>query len=72
MAARSTQSPHLVNSHQAARLLAVPWRRLNNAEWRRRFSIPTIRVGGSLRFDVAELRQWLEQRREQNGGGDAA
>jgi hypothetical protein len=55
---------HLLDKHQASELLSVSPRRLGDPAWRRRFGVPAIRVGGSLRFDAAELRQWLEACRE--------
>ena len=64
--ARST-SPELVDKLEASRVLNVRPRRLASSAWRRQFGLPAIRVGGSLRFDLAELQQWLEDRREKTG-----
>jgi hypothetical protein len=69
MAARSTQ---LLDRHQASQFLNISHRRLSDPVWRRRFNLPTVKVGGSLRFDLGDLRQWLEARREKPGGGEAA
>jgi hypothetical protein len=69
MAARSTQ---LLDRHQASHLLNVSHRRLGDPAWRRRFNLPAVKVGGSLRFDPDALRQWLDARRENSGSGDAA
>jgi hypothetical protein len=69
MAARSTQ---LLDRHQASKLLNISHRRLSDPVWRRRFNLPTVKVGGSLRFDADELRHWLAGRHEKPGGGEAA
>jgi len=64
--------PELVDKLEASRVLKVPPRRLGSSAWRRHFGLPAIRVGGSIRFDLAELRLWLESRREKPDKGDVA
>ena len=54
----------LVDKVEAARLLGVSPRRLNDRAWRARYGLPALRVGGALRFVPRELQRWLEARRE--------
>ena len=54
----------LLDKTQASKFLQISPRLLEDPAWRARYAIPTIRVGGALRFDARELRQWLAQRRE--------
>jgi excisionase family DNA binding protein len=53
--------PELIDIEAAAELLSVSVRHV------RRFvaenTIPYLKIGGSLRFDKEELRNWIDQRR---------
>ena len=59
--------PQLLDTIQASQLLNVSARVLADRAWRARHNVPTVRVGGAVRFDMIALRRWLEGRREQHG-----
>ena len=50
--------PRLVTVQDAARLLAVSVSTLYGLVWQRR--IPFVKVGRALRFDLADLDQFIE------------
>ena len=55
---------HLLAPHELARVLnvSVSWVRTHAAPSAKN-RIPTKKVGGLLRFDLQEVRQWLDQQR---------
>jgi hypothetical protein len=57
----------LLTKRDTAALLRISPRRLTDPRWRQKFSLPTLKVGGSLRWNRAELLQWLERRRQGTG-----
>jgi excisionase family DNA binding protein len=65
------QQVELLTKREAARLLRVSTRTLSSFAWRARYGLPSVRVGGQVRFSAQELRQWLEARQRQFPG-DAA
>lgn len=64
MSDSGTLQLQLLDRQQAAQFLNISHRRLGDPAWRQRFHVPTIHVGGSLRFDRHELQRWLATRRE--------
>ncbi len=56
---------HLLAPHELARILnvSVSWVRTHAAPSAKN-RLPTKKVGGFLRFDLAEVRRWLEERGE--------
>jgi hypothetical protein len=63
-AATPQQPLELLTPRQAATIVGISHRRLGDPAWRRRFAFPAYHVGGSLRFDAADVRRWLAQQRE--------
>ena len=53
-----------LDKYQAAQFLNISHRRLGDRAWRRRMGLPAILAGGTLRFDPAALRRWLDERTE--------
>jgi PTS system nitrogen regulatory IIA component len=37
-------------------------------DWAERGELPSFKIGGRLRFRESELAEWLEQKRQGNGG----
>jgi excisionase family DNA binding protein len=66
----SEQVEQLLTKPEAARLLRISTRTLSSIAWRARYQLPSVQVGGQVRFSAQELRQWLERRRR--FPGDAA
>ena len=59
-----TETDALIDSETAARLLNVSPRNLINRQWRRRYEVPTVRVGRAVRFSVPSLREWVSRQSE--------
>lgn len=57
--------PQLVRGPDAARFLALSERKL--WELTRSGSVPHIRIGRSLRYDLDDLRRWIEQKKKGDG-----
>ena len=57
----------LLTKPEAARLLRVSTRTLSSVAWRARYGLPSVQVGGQVRFNAQELRRWLDARRRQFG-----
>jgi excisionase family DNA binding protein len=57
--------PQLIRSGEAARFLAISERTLWSLT--RSGRVPHVRVGRCLRYDVDDLRQWIEQKKKQDG-----
>jgi excisionase family DNA binding protein len=64
------QFPELVDIETAARLLGITVRHLRRFVAERK--IPYVKVGGLIRFDVEELRRWIEERRRPPSEGTPA
>lgn len=62
---QSDLQPQLVRSQDAARFLALSDRKL--WELTRSGNVPHIRIGRSLRYDLDDLRRWIEQQKKANG-----
>jgi len=56
----------LVRPAEAAKMLAICERSLWSLT--KRGEIPCVRVGRSVRYDLADLRTWIDQQKE--GGAD--
>jgi excisionase family DNA binding protein len=54
-------SSHLIDVLAAAERLGTTERHVRNLVYRQR--IPYVKVGRLVRFDVAELERWLDERR---------
>ncbi len=58
--------PELIDVHTLAELLGVGERYVRRMVAERR--VPTVKLGRLVRFDLAEIRRWLdEQRRPRQG-----
>ena len=64
--ARSDEIPGLLRSDEAARLLAISPRKLwtlaDDGE------IPVVRIGRSVRYDPADLRDYIERQKHRKAG----
>jgi excisionase family DNA binding protein len=58
------EAPWLIKAKDAAKLLSLSDRKL--WELTNRGVIPCIRIGRSVRYDVVDLRFWIEQRKKSN------
>lgn len=59
---QSTTIPEYITTEEAARLISVPVRTLQN--WRAREDGPPFtRFGQTIRYPVGDLRAWIERRR---------
>jgi phage terminase Nu1 subunit (DNA packaging protein) len=61
----SPSSPILVDSKKLASLLDVSLSHVT--ELRRRYDLPTIHLGGSVRFDLNEVKSWISNRKPTKG-----
>lgn len=61
--------PTLLTPTETARLLGVTIQTLANWRTARRYALPWVLVGRSVRYEADALRAWLETRRQ---GGEAA
>ncbi|MGA8296571.1 MAG: helix-turn-helix domain-containing protein [Acidimicrobiales bacterium] len=59
--AEQLRFPELVNIATLARLLAVDERYVRRMILERR--VPTVKVGRLVRFDLADIRKWVEEQR---------
>jgi len=57
----ATRTTELLNVNEAAQFLAVSPSTLYGWVWQRR--IPFVKVGRSLRFELAELRKFIQANR---------
>lgn len=64
MEAKATAAPNLIDERTAADALGLMPRTLQ--EWRRRgYGPPVVRVSSRcIRYDVQDLRRWLDSRKE--------
>ena len=58
--------PELIDISTLAKLLGVGERYVRRMIAERR--VPTVKVGRLVRFDLAEIRRWLEEQRRPGGG----
>jgi len=66
----SSTSIKLLDKYDAHALIPdVSPRQWGDSAFRARYNVPTIRVGGKVRFIEDELRAWLSRRREQHEAG---
>ena len=56
--------PPRLRLHDAAAYIGVSRRSLADRGWRRRHSIPSIKIGRAVVFDRAELDRWLANHKE--------
>lgn len=63
--AEQLRFPELVNIGTLACLLAVDERYVRRMVLERR--VPIVKVGRLVRFDLADIREWVEQRRRPYG-----
>jgi len=61
---RNVQTVLLVNSREAAQMLAVSPRKLWSMTHEDQPGIPYVRCGRSLRYAVADLQCWIETHRK--------
>lgn len=68
----SVTVPQLLNAVQAAEFLGISLNTLYI--WTRDGRVPHFKIGVAVRFDVEDLRRWLEANRRgpEVGGSDAA
>lgn len=59
--AQQLQFPELVDIETVARLLGVGERYVRRMVAERR--VPTVKIGHYVRFDLADIRNWVEQQR---------
>lgn len=59
----------LLRAHEAAELLAISERNL----WKlsKRGDLPRVEMGGSVRYDPADLRAWIERKKTSGAQPDA-
>ena len=58
------QFPELVDIETVAKLLGVGERYVRRMVAERR--VPTVKIGHYVRFDLADIRKWVEQQRRPN------
>ena len=58
--------PELIDISTLAKLLGVGKRYVRRMIAERR--VPTVKVGRLVRFDLAEIRRWIEKQRRPGGG----
>jgi excisionase family DNA binding protein len=56
-----SQFPELVDIETVAKLLGVGERYVRRMVAERR--VPTVKIGHYVRFDLADIRKWVEQQR---------
>lgn len=62
MSARGIESSRLLSSEELADFLKVPIATIHR--WRCKGSAPkAVRVGRHLRFDMNDVREWMEERK---------
>ncbi len=61
---KTNGNTRLLTVSQAAELLAISPRSLADRGWRYRLRIPTVKIGGAVRFDVEALSAWLRRNQE--------
>lgn len=59
------QFPELVDIKTVAKLLSVNERYVRRMVAERR--LPMVKIGRLLRFDLAEIRRWIEEQRRPSG-----
>lgn len=59
----------LLDVPAAAHFLRLSPRSLGSPEFRARHGVPFYRIGARILFDVAELRTWLAEHRQEARGG---
>ena len=58
--------PKLIDISTLAKLLGVGERYVRRTIAERR--VPTVKVGRLVRFDLVEIRRWIEEQRRPGGG----
>jgi hypothetical protein len=62
LAARDS-SPRLFDNIDAAPVIGVEPTTLGNPHWRRKHGVPFVKIGRLVRYNIEDLRHWVEARR---------
>jgi excisionase family DNA binding protein len=55
--------PQLLDTHQAAEFLGISPTTLITWRSTQRYDLPYVKIGGKVRYDVADLLKWMESRK---------